>query len=186
MKKCTRCGADIAEDSIFCNYCGSRQTIMKKCTECGAYIAEDSIYCNHCGSRQNLNLNAWVDLGLPSGTLWKLDNESGYFTYDEAVQQFGDNLPSKAQLLELKTLCQWNWIGDGMKVTGPNGNSIVLPAAGIRLCLGNVNFVGSYGFFWSSTPDGSDEAWYLYFNSGDVYLNSLYRCFGRSARLVQD
>ena len=30
----------------------------------------------------------FVDLGLPSGTLWAEKNEEGYFTYDEAMKLF--------------------------------------------------------------------------------------------------
>ena len=43
----------------------------------------------------------YVDLGLPSGTLWKNANEGGddaLYTYDEAVSMFGDKLPTKEQL----------------------------------------------------------------------------------------
>ena len=28
----------------------------------------------------------FVDLGLPSGTLWKSTNEPGFYTYDEALK----------------------------------------------------------------------------------------------------
>ena len=132
----------------------------------------------------------YVDLGLPSGTLWKDRNEgggnNGFYTYDEAVSKFGDRLPTKEQYEELKGSCQWSWTGSGYKVTGPNGNSISLPAAGYRNCYGSVDDVGSYGIFWSSTPRGSDYAWFLYFDSGRVGMNNYYRCYGRSVRLVQD
>ncbi|MBQ3831656.1 MAG: hypothetical protein II815_00600, partial [Bacteroidales bacterium] len=70
------------------------------------------------------------------------------------------------------------------KVVGPSGESIVLPAAGYRLCNGNVNCVGSYGGYWSSTPDGSDYAWDLNFYSGKVYMGNCDRCDGQSVRLV--
>ncbi|MBR1516701.1 MAG: hypothetical protein IJ620_00955 [Bacteroidales bacterium] len=50
-----------------------------------------------------------------------------------------------------------------------------------------MNYVGSYGSYWSSTPDGSDKAaWCLDFNSGNVSLYSNDRCYGSSVRLVQD
>lgn len=28
----------------------------------------------------------YVDMGLPSGTLWASENEEGYFTFDEPVE----------------------------------------------------------------------------------------------------
>ena len=129
----------------------------------------------------------YVDLGLPSGTLWKNKNEEGgFYTYDQAISKFGNKLPTKEQLKELKNSCQWTWTGSGYKVTGPNGNSISLPAAGYRSCDGSVGYVGSYGSFWSSTPDGSDIAWCLNFGSGGVDVDNFSRCIGRSVRLVQD
>lgn len=130
----------------------------------------------------------YVDLGLPSGALWKNTNEGGeyaLYTYDEAVSMFGNQLPTKQQLAELKSKCTWSWTGDGYKVTGPNGNSIILPAAGIRYCDGGVGSVGSYGAYWSSTPDDSSYAWDLDFDSGKVGMYYGLRSLGRSVRLVQ-
>ena len=140
-----------------------------------------------------INAQSYIDLGLPSGTKWKTTNERNgadakydFFTYGEALSQFGSRLPTKEQWEELKAECQWSWTGSGYKVTGPNGNSISLPAAGYRSCSGSVRGVGSYGRYWSSSPDGSDNAWYLYFDSGSVFMISNYRCLGQSVRLVQD
>lgn len=128
----------------------------------------------------------YTDLGLPSGTIWKNFNATGFYTYDEAVSQFGSRLPSKEQWEELKAECQWSWTGSGYKVTGPNGNSITLPAAGYRHCIGSVYGVGSNGDYWSSTPDGSDYAWDINFDSGSVNTGGYGRCNGNSVRLVQD
>ena len=128
----------------------------------------------------------YVDLGLPSGTLWKDKNENGFFTYDEAVSRFGSSLPSKERLEELNSECKWEWYGSGYKVTGPNGNSIMLPASGYRYCDGSVDSVGSDGGYWSSTPEDSDGAWGLGFFSGGVNVGGDSRCGGQSVRLVQD
>jgi hypothetical protein len=134
-----------------------------------------------------LKAKGLVDLGLPSGTLWKDKNEEGgFYTYEQAKSKYGDKLPTIDQFEELKNKCQWSWNGSGYKVIGPNGNSIVLPASGYRGCGGYVSLVGSRGYYWSSTPDGSDKAWDLYFGSGGVYMGSDYRCSGSSVRLVQD
>ncbi len=128
----------------------------------------------------------YTDLGLPSGTNWKNFNATGFYTYDEAVSQFGNRLPTKEQWEELKAECQWSWNGSGYKVTGPNGNSIVLPASGGRLCGGGVDGVGSFGDYWSSTPNDSVSAWDLDFLSGGVRVFYHLRCDGGSVRLVQD
>ena len=127
----------------------------------------------------------YVDLGLSSGTYWKETNESGFYNYDNAVSKFGDKLPTKEQLEELKNECEWTWTGNGYKVTGSNGESIMLPAAGYRKCDGDVGGVGTGGRYWSSTPDDSGNAWNLRFLSSGVGMYSYYRCGGRSVRLVQ-
>ena len=128
-----------------------------------------------------------VDLGLPSGTLWKDKNEEGgFYTYEQAVSKFGNRLPTREQLEELKNSCRWTWMGSGYRVTGPNGNSIVLPAAGDRYCNGSLDYVGSNGRYWSSTPYDSGYAWGLSFSSGKVNMYYSLRCHGLSVRLVQN
>ena len=128
----------------------------------------------------------YVDLGLPSGTLWKDQNEAGgFYSYDQAVAKFGRSLPTKEQLGELKNSCRWTRNGNGYKVEGPSGESIVLPAAGYRYCDGSVDLVGSDGYYWSSTPYDSEHAWTLGFYSGGVYMNDGLRCSGQSVRLVR-
>jgi hypothetical protein len=127
----------------------------------------------------------YVDLGLPSGTLWKRQNESGFYTYEQAINRFGNKLPERHHFVELKNECTWIWIDDfGYKVVGPNGNSIMLPAAGYRYYDGSVSYVGTYGNYWSSTPSDSDRAWVLDFSSSGVYLSN-FRSLGLSVRLVQ-
>ncbi len=129
-------------------------------------------------------MSQFVDLGLPSGTLWKSTNESGFYTYDEALKSFGNSLPTKAQLDELRDYCEWIWEGRGFKVVGPNGSFVFLPAAGGRNFDGNVDGVGSGGYYWSSTPNGADNAWYLFFHHGELDTSHDNRCYGLSVRIV--
>ena len=137
-------------------------------------------------SRTSSSQSSYVDLGLPSGTLWKDTNESGgFYTYEETVNRFGDKLPTKEQCEELKDKCQWTWNGSGYNVTGLNGNSIFLPAAGFRDCDGDVRVAGSYGGYWSSSPGGSERAWYLHFFSGGVGMTYGACSDEHSVRLVQ-
>lgn len=133
----------------------------------------------------------FVDLGLGSGTKWKTQNEQSthdyynLFDYETAISEFGSNLPTKEQWEELKSFCHWEWTGSGYKVTGPNGKTIVLPAAGYRNCDGSVNYVGSTGHYWSSSPSGSEDAWGLDFGPYGVDMSYHSRCNGRSVRLVR-
>ena len=96
--------------------------------------------------------DGYVDLGLPSGTLWKDKNESGFYSYDQAVSQFGSSLPSQGQWEELRSLCGWTWTGNGYKVIGPSGASIVLPAAGFRYCNETVHDIGKHLFMDLAAP----------------------------------
>ena len=64
--------------------------------------------------------------------------------------------------------------------------AVFLPAAGYRYCSGGVSSVASYGNYWSSTPNGSDDAYYLFFYSDRVGINYDNRSDGGSVRLVKD
>lgn len=139
--------------------------------------------------------SGYVDLGLPSGTKWKAENETNpndehnFYTWDEAMAAFGSQLPTKAQFEELiyNCTCTWNETKLGYDVKGRNGNSIFLPAAGCYSHIeGSVNFVGSFGNCWSSTPVGSGSVWRLYFGSGVVAMSKSLLSDGLSVRLVQD
>ena len=129
----------------------------------------------------------WVDLDLPSGTKWKSVNENGYYSYESLIDNFGMYVPTKEQWQELRTFCVWTWQEDGYRVTGNNGNSIFLPAAGSRY-RSSLNDAGSDGFYWSSTPYGNGydcNACGLDFYSGDQNVRSGYlRYDGRSLRPV--
>lgn len=111
--------------------------------------------------------------------------------YDVAHVRWGGTwrMPTITELAELNNSCTWTWTTmngvKGYKVTGPNGNSIFLPAAGYRDGT-SVNYAGSYGDYWSSSlgTSGTDGARELYFGSGshDTYCD--YREDGRSVRPV--
>lgn len=133
-----------------------------------------------------LKAQGLVDLGLPSGTLWKDENEVGFFTYNEAMEYFGsDKLPTGKQFEELEDECQWSWTGSGFKVTGPNGNSIFLPAMGRSVCNGSV-WDEKHCYYWSSTRGRGDTIMSFHFNKGTVNKNDKNHCAGRSVRLVQN
>ena len=123
----------------------------------------------------------YVDLGLPSGTLWKSKNEKNlYYTYEEAVSQFGDKLPSREQFAELQAYCTWTWNGKGFVVKGDNGNSIILQAT-----CGN----GSYGRYWSA-DQYKDYNWcgyQLIFSSDQIEVGYIaLRGIKCSVRLVMN
>lgn len=74
----------------------------------------------------------------------------------------------------------------GNKVTGPNGKSIFLPAAG-NYVGSSLDDAGSFGFCWSSTPFDSENSYILSFSDFYPFLGnygSRYR--GRSVRPVSE
>lgn len=129
----------------------------------------------------------YVDLGLPSGTLWKSAMEEGLFTHEQAMSQFGEQLPTKEQWMELQDSCQWTWSGNGYIVIGMNGDSIVFPASGYRSCEGEVKSVNFYGGYWSSSffGNGTQRAWNLFFEEGKISGDFSGTCLGRSVRLIK-
>lgn len=138
--------------------------------------------------------NGYVNLGLSSGTLWKNSNEGGdnvLYTYDEARRKFGEKLPTIQQLQELKNKCTWSRSGNNCKIIGPNGNHIILPAAGLRGCHGDLAGMGKIGSYWSSSLGASGCPWQIYFcfdssNIVEVRVFSDDECHGYSVRLVQN
>ena len=127
----------------------------------------------------------YVDLGLPSGTLWKSYNESGFYSYQQAVNRFGSNLPTRDQFEELINNCTWVWNGAGYRITGSNGNSIFLPAAGGRTKnRGNVKDVGTVGEYWSSVSKNSEDAYILAISATYNFTLGHLKKHGFSVRLV--
>ncbi len=133
-----------------------------------------------------MNAQSFVDLGLPSGTKWKTQNQSGLYTYDDAKTMFGNRIPTKEQWEELQIECSWEWTGSGYKVVGINGNSIVLPAEGYHECGESIEGVGYYGSYWSSSPYESQKNWSFGFMSDRMRMYYEKTCSEQSIRLVQN
>ncbi len=191
----------------------------------------------------------WVDLGLPSGTLWATTNVGAkapeaygdYFAWGETMPQahnayswssykycngsystltkycndasygyngftdtltcllpvddaaaanWGDGwrMPTQTELMELKDNCTMTWTTqngvNGSMFTGPNGNSIFMPAAGLRN-NGEFYSAGSGGY-WSSSLYTNEPygAWSLYFDSNDFSMYDGNRNLGLTVRPV--
>lgn len=111
--------------------------------------------------------------------------------YDVAHVKWGGNwhMPTRAQCKELCDYCssiQTSMNGvSGVKVTGPNGNSIFLPVAGRRLG-DEKGGVGLSGDYWSdSLYDGNDnQAYFLIVFPDRIEVGNGQRTYGRSVRPV--
>lgn len=194
----------------------------------------------------------WVDLGLPSGTLWatcnlgadrpedfgdyfawgetapkdyydwstykwcngsdyKLtkyctDSNNGYNGFtdgkieldpedDAAYINWGPSwrMPTTEQQQELFDKCSLVWATqdgvNGLLVTGPNGNTMFLPAAGIHW-YESLDLVDTHGNYWSRTlySSGCFSSFFLVFHCGNsdewgCHLNG--REYGHSVRAVR-
>ena len=127
--------------------------------------------------------------------LWDVEMEDigGNPEYDVATSEWGDDwrLPTKEDFNELVEECEWKWMKKkgvyGMRVKGPNGNSIFLPAAGYRYGT-TLDHDGDYGSYLSSSPyeSNSNYAYDLFFYSGTQTVYWFNRDYGRSVRPVSE
>lgn len=90
-------------------------------------------------------------------------------------------MPTRDQIAELVTYCTYDWVTingtKGGRFTGPNGNSIFLPAAGGRF-KSELYHACEYGFYWSG--DGSN----LFFDMDDADILKSFGYYGFMIRPV--
>ena len=112
--------------------------------------------------------------------------------YDSATSQLGHpwKIPTRAQVDELLKKCSWAWGTTGgmagYTVTGPNGSTIFLPAAGKRVNE-QTQDKGTAGYFWASAlADRSDnEAFTLEISSTKHAIDYEFRYLGLPIRPVK-
>ena len=123
-----------------------------------------------------------------------IDNKVQLDLSDDAARQNWRGqwrIPTKDEWTELNSKCTWTWTAldgkHGYKVTGENGNSIFLPAAGYRdgIILG---YDGSYGYYWSSSLDTvyPYSAMRMNIKSRNRSVYSAIRYYGFSIRPVTE
>ena len=124
----------------------------------------------------------FVDLGLPSGTLWKDKDQPGLLEFYNAVEMYGNKLPTEAELQELKEYCEWEWYSEYKYgicwtaqyiVTGPNGNQIIFECNGYEGWSSYkedwiLHEHNEYGHFW-----GADKVWNSYYNKYETNASEL-------------
>ena len=109
---------------------------------------------------------------------------------DAAVAHYGGRMPTKEEWEELYDHCTSSWMTmngvNGRCFTGPNGNSLFLPAAGDRW-NDELGSAGYHGRYWSSSLNtgGPNCAWLFLFGSGIYCMDYDYRFSGQSVRAVR-
>ena len=152
------------------------------------YVKESSLGLNkHVQKKFNDvdavdNISDYVDLGLPSGTLWCRHNYGAdeeydygeYFKFDDA-QELGADLPTGEDFVEMILCCNHEWTEvngtKGMKFTSKqNGQSIFFPAAGNY--LGPLrNYLDTVGNYWFSSTHQHGKRYYMHFNANNVSVH---------------
>ena len=113
---------------------------------------------------------------------------------DAATVNMGSEwrMPTRDEITELVENCTWEWTQlngvNGYQVTGPNGNSIFMPAAGESAMYS----IGVRGYYWSSSMSFIEPSYYfptnannLYFASDLAQLNGSSRFMGCTVRAVR-
>ena len=137
----------------------------------------------------------WGKSSSATFTRYGEDRKTQFSDYDyaddaaRAVLGDGWRTPTSAEWTELLTNCSWAWTTSngvkGMRVTGKNGNSIFLPAAGYKGERGLTN-AGSYGDYWSSTLYGGNLSYSVDFYASGHEKGSNTRNCGLTVRPVKD
>ena len=97
-------------------------------------------------------------------------------------------MPTRPEQDELRDNCTWQWTTvnnvKGCRVTGPNGNSIFLPAGGYRRYSSIYN--AELGHYWSSSFFIGISSYDLGFNNGGHNYGDGDRPYGHSVRPVSE
>lgn len=135
------------------------------------------------------NKTKYVDLGLPSRTLWstdyeKLNGKRLYLPYEKAEYL---KLPTKEQWSELLQLCAWLKEADYCyRCIGPNGQTLLFQNTGhIR---GLKEFSSQIGCFWlESDTDNKSYKSAAYFTTIDCTrsTSNYFSGFNLPVRLVR-
>lgn len=167
-------GANSPEE--YGNYYAWGDTIEKRIYDIETY---NYIVVSNDGARQDLQQNI-------NSNICGTSNDVAHVKLGE-----GWRMPTMDEIKELCEKCSWKWTSvrgiEGYRVTGPNGRSIFLPAAGY--CNNdNVNYRGWYGGYWSGVSDSSDSysAHFLFFYRSGHDSSYGYRYAARTIRPVTE
>lgn len=122
----------------------------------------------------------------------ELGEKTGETVDDVARAKLGGKwrMPHDDEWYALVVKCTWtkttqNGV-NGFVVTGPNGNSIFLPLAGMRYDTSLSHDAGSEGFYWSSflKDDKPKQAYFLKIQNSPYSHQHSDRSMGLSIRAV--
>jgi hypothetical protein len=139
--------------------------------------------------KERYDWDTYIHCDGASNTCHDLGSDISGTQYDIAHVKWGGNwcMPTYEDFEELNDNCTSEWTTlngvNGRKFTGPNGNSIFLPAAG-SYWHSNLSQAGSNGEYWSSTLSWDSFARGFSFYSGRTQFFSCDCYVGNSVRPV--
>jgi len=105
----------------------------------------------------------YVDLGLPSGTLWSsqyITNIKGQVEMMPYLDASKHIIPTKQQFVELCEKCHYDYVifknFSGTKIIGPNGGEIMLWNIKVPN-LKSIPYNGNSPFFWIQDDEENDK-----------------------------
>lgn len=116
---------------------------------------------------------------------------SGAASTDAATHFWGGTwrMPSVTEFEELVSKCTWKWTNvngkNGYIVTGPNGKSIFLPAAGCK-ADSNLSESNNGGFYWTGSYWNKNSAWRLNFDNSTHSIVYNLKAGGLTIRPVSE
>lgn len=154
---------------------------------------------DHCDNGgDDVDDGDYVDLGLPSGTLWQTCNVGAtkpyewgtYFRFYRPPRTVEGNdgvAPTFSQLVELKQQCTYVYTTypgieetvNGIMFTGPNGNKLFLPAAGYKEIESNYPYKT---YYYSQNKAVA----YNFYNENYVLSSIVYEEQGRNLVIEQN
>lgn len=106
---------------------------------------------------------------------------------DAATANLGEGwrMPTPVEIKELVDDCTWEWTAinnvNGYKVTGKNGNSIFLPAAGVMFTT-NPYYGGKFGYYLSNTLREGEQAYVKMYAQGLTFQSDKHQLDDRIGR----
>lgn len=146
--------------------------------------AKPSYYQKHSSKPIDIDLSdgdfnpdsiEWIDLGLPSGTLWAKEDRGTSLPFNIARNKYLQSLPSKNHAQELRSHCERSWDSrtNRIQFTGPNGNSICFQCKGKNISYWLRDYEDRWREFGQCFHLGQDKSFYI--NDKDVTSLALVR-----------
>ena len=196
------------------HYTKGPMTTMDQCVAMADEIAQNlskgSFEEQRAEANEMLKRQGYVDLGLPSGTLWKRDDEYGCYTQQDAKRQYGDQLPTKEQLQELFNYCNYEVINvsgysnynrkdsdrniNTLKFTSKTNGESIYFKTGCSTACGSTEWTNFQGMSWSRTSFNNGHetvgSCIFWFVNGeywiDVKIEDGPMCWNGNAHLVKN